>query len=63
MNPQKYISHKQLSNAYGVHPDTLRKEIARALPGLKKRKFAKLYTIPQQKLIFSKLGNPFSETI
>lgn len=55
--PKKFISHKQLAAMYGIHPNTLKNEL-RLIKKLKKRKFAKVYSIKQLTVIFNHLGNP-----
>jgi IS30 family transposase len=51
------MSHKQLANIYGVHPQTLTRELRR-IRTLKIRPFTKMYSPEQLKIIFSTLGNP-----
>lgn len=55
-----FISPKQLAARYGIHPNTLRREI-KLIKGLKVRKFQKVFNLQQLKIIYLHLGNPFSE--
>ncbi len=56
--PQKFISRKQLAAKYGVHPNTLNREL-RMIKQLKLRKFQRVFNVMQLKIIFTHLGNPF----
>jgi DNA-binding transcriptional regulator YhcF (GntR family) len=59
-NGNTFISPKQLAARYGIHPNTLRREL-RLIKGLKVRKFQRVFNLNQLKIIFTHLGNPFSE--
>lgn len=56
----KYISVKQLAAAFGVHVQTMRKEL-KMIKGLKAKKNLRLLNVKQQKIVYSELGNPFKE--
>lgn len=54
----KFISPKQLAARYGIHPNTLRRELG-MIKELKVRKRQKIFNLEQLKVIFKHLGNPF----
>lgn len=56
----KYISVKQLAAAFGIHVQTMRKEL-KMIKGLKAKKNLRLLNVKQQKIVYSELGNPFKE--
>lgn len=59
--PQRYLSHKELAAKYGIHRDTLKKEVKK-IPGINLKKFQALYSPSQLKIIFKHLGNPYETT-
>lgn len=56
----KFISVKQLAAAFGIHIQTMRKEL-RMIKGLKAKKNQRLLNLKEQKIVYSELGNPFKD--
>lgn len=57
---QRFISIKELAAAYGIHVNTMRKEL-RLQRKLKLLKNQKYLNLNEQKIIYSNLGNPFEK--
>lgn len=55
--PNQFVSQKQLAARYGIHPNTLRKEL-KLIKGLKRRRWQKYFNFQQLYLIFKHLGSP-----
>lgn len=56
----KFISVKQLAAAFGIHIQTMRKEL-RMIKKLKAKKNQRLLNLKEQKIVYSELGNPFKD--
>lgn len=55
----RFLSVKELSEAFAVHPDTMRKELS-AVPGLKLKPYQRLLSPKALVRVFDHLGNPFT---
>lgn len=54
----RFLSVKELSQAFAVHPDTMRKELSK-VPGLKLKKYQRLLSPKSLVRVFDHLGNPY----
>lgn len=55
----RFLSVKELSEAFAVHPDTMRKELS-SVPGLKLKPYQRLLSPKALVRVFDHLGNPFT---
>lgn len=58
--PVGFISHKELADAFGVHKETLKKEL-KMIRALRPRRFRRYYTPRELKIIFAHMGNPYEK--